>query len=272
MRKAKLITTLSLTAVLLTMMTVPAMAYDIDGDLSDWDVYPPDDWVAASPAQSAYDNWGGGQTSTGSNHNPGVEQCDIEAMYVDEDVNGPYIYLGIITSMPPEGYEYSRWWRTYNLVSGDLALNFNNDNFFEYGVKLTTDSRTVSGEIGDVFWVTEWDYLDWQVGQGVVEFTNIVAGSKTGEADVVYKLYDDWKWDNGADNYVIEMKIPKAALGISGSGEVDLQATQSCANDVIIIEMFSYTPIPEFTTVAIPVGIILGLFYVYRRKRQSRWE
>jgi len=38
MRSGKLLTTLSLTAVMLAMMTVPAMAYIIDGDLSDWGV------------------------------------------------------------------------------------------------------------------------------------------------------------------------------------------------------------------------------------------
>ena len=38
MRSGKLLTTLSLTAVMLAMMTVPAMAYVIEGDLSDWGV------------------------------------------------------------------------------------------------------------------------------------------------------------------------------------------------------------------------------------------
>jgi len=267
MRSRKLITTLSLTVVMLAMMAVPAMAYVIDGDLDDWGVHPPGNWYANAPALSEVENW----PSTGGD--PGVEECDIEAMYVADE--GSYIYFAIITSMPPRGYDYG----SSHLISGDLALNLDQDPGtgeygYEYGIKLTTDIRTVPGVIGDVFYEPDWEKLNPEVAQPRLLFSNMVpgTGTKTEHAEINYTLYHDWDWDNGADNYVIEMKVPKTALGISSNGTADLLATVSCTNDVLLIKDFYYSEIPEFTTIAIPVGMIFGLFYFYRRKRQSREE
>jgi len=259
---------LSLVLVLPLAIIAPAMAYTIDGDLDDWGVNPADDsWIANSPALSVYDDWPDGPTSTGSHHDPGVEQCDIEAMYAAD--GGEYVYFAIITSMPPEGYDCEG----HLLIPGDLALNLDNDDTgeygYEYGIKLTKDNRTVSGEIGDIFYMPDWEKISPEVAQYVVKFSNMVDGTKTGHAEVVYKLYSDWSFDNGASNYVIEMKVPKDALGISGNGTADLLATVSCTNDALVIEDFTYTTVPEFTTIAVPLAIILGLFYYYRRKRQG---
>ena len=270
--KIKDMLTLSLILVLVLplLIAVPAMAYTIDGDLDDWGVNPANgSWVANPPALSVYDDWQYGPTSTGENHNPGIEECDIEAMYVAD--GGAYVYFAFITSMPPEGYDY----KGHLLIPGDLALNLDNENTgeygYEYGIKLTNDSRTVSGEIGDVFYMPDWEKItsDPWVAQSLLEFSNMVDGTKTGHAEVVYKLYSDWSFDNGASNYVIEMKVPKDALGISGNGTADLLATVSCTNDALVIEDFTYTPVPEFTTIAVPLAMVLGLFYYYRRKRQG---
>ena len=264
--KTKTIGILSLTAVMLVaMMTVPAMAYTINGDLDDWGVNPPDSWYANAPALSEVENW----PSTGSN--PGVEQCDIEAMYVADE--GSYIYFAIITSMPPGGYDYL----SSHLISGDLALDLDQDSGtgeygYEYGIKLTNDGRTVPGIIGDVFYMPNWKKLNPEVAQPILEFSNMVpgAGAKTGHADVVYTSYDDWPSDNGAANYVIEMKVPKTALGISSNGHADLLATVSCTNDVIVIENFHYSEIPEFATIALPVASILGLLFFFNHRKRRK--
>jgi hypothetical protein len=269
MNGVKATTIFSLTAVVLAMMTVPAMAYTIDGDLDDWGVHPPGDWYADAPALNSVENWPVGPNKGG---NPGVEQCDIEAMYVAD--GGSYIYFAIITSMPLGGFDYPPPSGPHHLIPGDLALNIDNgpsgEYGYEYGIKLTTDSRTVPGVVGDVFYLPDWEKLNPEVAQPLLAFSNMVpgAGTKTRHADINYTLYSDWPADNGADNYVIEMAVPKSALGISGSGTADLLATVSCTNDVIEIKDFHYE-IPEFTTVAIPVGMIIGLFYFFSRKRKQ---
>jgi len=253
-----------LSIIALTVMTGTTMAYSIDGDLDDWGVNPANDsWYAAPPAMSEVEDW------PGAGGNPGIEECDIEAMYVDEDVSGPYIYIAIITSMPPRGVNYSCRGTPILLISGDLALDFNNDPIYEYGIKLTNDNRTISGNIGDVFSNPTWKKITTQCAQDNLAFSNIVNGTYTGHAEIVYQGYSDWSWDNGAANYVIEMRIPKSALGISAPGEVDLCATISCTNDVITIEDFQYSEIPEFATIALPALSVLGLFMFFNRRRRK---
>ena len=256
--------------IALTVMTGTTVAYSIDGDLDDWGVNPTNNsWYATLPAMSEVENW------PGAGGDPGIEACDIEAMYVDEDVvdedvSGPYIYIAIITSMPPDGIDYPCGSSSIHLISGDLALDFDNDGTYEYGIKLTNDGRTISGSIGDVFGNPTWEKITTDCAQSQLAFSNMVSGTYTGHAEIVYQIYSDWSWDNGAANYVIEMKIPKSALGISAPGEVDLCATISCTNDVITIEDFQYSEIPEFATIALPVLSVLGLFMFFNRRRNQK--
>ena len=98
------------------------------------------------------------------------------------------------------------------------------------------------------------------------------ANTNPEDMDIVYK--DDWgppdRNECYTKNYVIELRIPKSALGISTEegGVLNLLATQSCTNDIITAE-FEYTSIPEFPTVALPVCAILGLFYVFSGRRRD---
>jgi len=288
MRSRKLLTTLSLTAVMLAVMAVPAMAYTIDGDMDDWGVNPGSDWNSNTAKLQKVENW----DDPGA-HNPGDERCDIEAMYIDEDENGPWVYFAIVTSTPEDGFSHP-YAPGQTLIPGDLALDLNNDADFnmpgneygyEYGVKLTSYDYTdvgkgtpVQGHIGSVFKDPHWVKITTDFAQHNAPFSNMVQGpinpvwtanTDPNDPDIAY-VQDDWS-DGGYVNYVIEMRIPKSALGISDKGVLDLLATQSCTNDIIVTS-FDYTPIPEFTTIAIPVGMILGLFYFFRRKRQSREE
>jgi len=277
MKKVTVITVFTMSALLLAMMTVSAMAYVIDGDLDDWGVNPSiGNWVANSPATSVYANWANGPSNMGYNHDPGLEECDIEAIYVDEDVNGPNLYFAIITSMPVDGFTYDCGGTDIQIIPGDLALDLNTDGTFEYGIKLTTypySSDAVGVAIGEVFRNPSWIKFTTICAQSnpLIDVSNMVKNpstQKTGAAEIFYTDYLDWPSDNQKPNYVIEMRVPKSALGISSSGHIDLVATLSCINDVMIIGL-DYTPIPEFTTIALPVCMILGLFYFFRRKRQT---
>lgn len=287
--KTKAIGILSLTAVMLVaMMTVPAMAYNINGDLNDWGVAPSgysmdEGWTPDPLADIVYvvENWYKGPNP--GNH-PGIEQCDIEAMYVDQDSEN--IYLAIITSMPPAGVSYSCWQIGENilLIPGDLSLTIDGA---EYGVKLTQERGNdvviaggyeydlVDADIGTIFRTPTWvSPCPPACAQDITDKRNIGSGTEVGTAVVAYGPYTgSWNWDpDGSANYVIEIEISKAALGITEEQTGNLLATESCANDVISIQDYHFTPIPEFTTIAIPVGMIFGLFYFYRRKRQSKEE
>jgi hypothetical protein len=289
MKRINVIAILSLTAAVLAMMTVPAMAYTIDGYLDDWGVDPGSDWHSETAIKEEVENW----PSAGGN--PGVEQCDVEALYIDEDENGQYLYFAIVTSTPELGFPHP-YVSGQTIIPGDLALDLNGDGDystsdpskmygFEYGVKLTSfdyssagKGTPVQGPIGSVFKDPLWVKITTDFAQTNAKFSNMVqppigpiwtanADPFDPAHDIVYKE-DDWM-EGSTKNYVIEMRIPKSALGISeNGGTANLLATQSCTND-IISEGFEYTQIPEFTTVAIPVGMIIGLFYFFSRKRKQ---
>ena len=297
LRNRKHITILALTAVMLAMITVPAMAtpppggYTIDGNLSDWGVDPGFDWYSETAKEQVEENY------PGSGGNPGDERCDVEAMYIDEDENGPWVYFAIVTSMPEGGFPhpYAPSDPKKRIIPGDLALDLSSplDGWlnpedsdgrygFEYGVKLTSHDYTdvgkgkpVQGHIGSVFKDPVWVKITTYYAQNNAKFSNMVQGSgrsvlmwKATDADIAY-VKDDWS-DGGHPNYVIEMRIPKSALGISDQGGLlKLLATQSCTNDIIVTS-FAYSPIPEFATIAVPALSILGLFLYFNKRKHKK--
>jgi hypothetical protein len=303
MKKVKLITILPLTAVILAIMVMPAMAVptSIDGDLSDWGVTDADiqkglsdsahdaaqigdkdswipsgstvRWLVEDNVDPDHTSWDpdyygvhiigtGGTYSTF--HEPlathvdghqvlqpyGGEPYDTEAMYVDEDAN--YVYVGIVAS------KFTSWAIGDGL--GDLALNIDGlgttgEHGYEYGVDLSAT---------EVWEVTDWKESKYLVG--VPTFIN--TGSLIGAADVDFRtipgVLEQHDRTHVTDNFIIEIKIDKADIAASGAtlglspGRVHY--TASCGNDPII---------PEFLSIAIPVGMLVGLFYVVRRKRQK---
>jgi len=297
-RKAKLIMTLLLTVIVLAVMTTSAAAlnYTIDGDPSDWgidiltgnwslnDTWVPNDGVEFVVEDNVDPRWAGyahgvhikgvGSNYTryyedkvwSSHYNASVveplggEPWDLEAKYLDEDDR--YIYVLIVTSLAPDAKGDS--------APGDLALNLDGNSStgeygYEYGVKLGTNTGLSQGDIG---------YLpDWEVPKYIPENRPSVfkgylsGGDKNGTATVVYKQIpvDDY----GHHNYVIEMAIPKDKVGMAGKSLKDpptktIHICDACGNEHID------NSIPEFLTIVIPVGAILGLIYVHRRKWRGK--
>ena len=302
------------------VITVPAMAYTIDGDLDDWGVNLSKDWSLNStwvPSGDTIDwivednidpdcpthgdpdeawpktGWKGhncldwtGYNATGvhikgtgssySTYNEpvfpdyggiyeqpaGGENLDIEAMYFDDDSH--YAYFAIVISMGPNGFAETR--------PGDLALDLDNNPStgeygYEYGIILVNSNGSINGTIcHDPDWSEPTDFPSSKP----MRIEN--CSSATGTATVVYE--NTSISDYGAGNWVIEIKAPKTALGEPLYQQIsNLHATITCGNDVIEIEEVSWDyEIPEFATIAIPVSMIFGLFYYYRRKRQGEGE
>ncbi|HEY9247447.1 MAG TPA: PEF-CTERM sorting domain-containing protein, partial [Candidatus Methanoperedens sp.] len=72
-----------------------------------------------------------------------------------------------------------------------------------------------------------------------------------------------WDWDSAYPNWIIELSIPKSAIGGPGSyNAADFSITDNCTNDNLTI-------IPEFATVALPIAAILGLVFIVRMRRKE---
>jgi len=290
--ETKTIGILSLTAVMLVaVMTVPAMAYNIDGDLDDWGLdelktignwNDPGAWVPNSPAYyKVEDNQDPRYSSYTGIHIQGPpqsdydepeiqnenlewvpqpyggERFDIEAMYFDRDVSaGGDIYVAIIASS-----DY------YNPLSGiaDLRILLGG---VEYGIVLSDHNGLNSGEVyKNPAWIPTPD-RGWIICPH--DYYRIDAnspGTPMGSGTVNTGSLPN---DHSKSNYVVEISAPKTAFEDPDSG--DLHLITWCANDRIDLEEVPFGEIPEFATIAIPAGIIFGLFYFYRRKRQSKEE
>ena len=304
--------TTALAIAALLVMVAPAAAYIIDGDCSDWGVSPvndsstnqlDDNSLIPNPVgtidymiDNDNANWAEGAASSNNISNfTGPEWCDIEAMYVDDD--SEYIFVLIITSMPKHGVT----WLGTHYQPGDLALDFDNNGDFEYGVKIVqNDGDGVDGNwfggVGVIYSNPTWKARDR--GSKRTEIVSIVNGMDAGSATIKYTGTDVGEisgvavpegptgsglpWDTfglmkdgyggnyednpSIPNEVIEIAIPKSALNLQHT-MLNLQSSPSCGNGVIKLESVSL--IPEFVTLAIPVISLLGLVFFMRRKGQK---
>jgi len=295
---------LSIMIAVLLLMAAPAAAYTIDGYVDDWEIYPQNDsstnrlidssLIPSSPGISYVienDNadWAHGVHGNNISNFTGPEWCDIEAMYVADD--SEYIYVMIITSMPKLGWN---WGSSEHIQPGDLALDFNDDGTFEYGVKIVQNdydgvaSGAGFGVVGAIYLNPDWVTRD--TGTYRTDIASIVSGTKAGDAVIVYTgaggatdgvpvgPQSTLPWDTfgypmkysyenpSIPNEVIEIAIPKSALNIP-QNTVDIQSAITCGNGVIKLESVSL--IPEFATIAIPVIALLGLVFFMRRKEQE---
>lgn len=305
MRQVKLVTMLMLSAILLTMMAVPAMGatYEIK-KLYNWGVtlnnsatkniggttyetLDASDWLPSSSTADyvVEDNmdskWSGDSQFkpteyTGVhiyskdpswkepkikayNNNwyippsgyyytaPSREEYDIEAFYFDSDQT--YAYFAIIYSKIATDI-------------GDLALDLNNDGTYEYGIVLYDHETFKRGDVcsGTIQWSNPTDFPS----EGPFR---VISASSINKGAAFVDITDSGVPDFGIPNYVIEVKVQRTSLGNPSFS--NMRATTSCGNDGVELENVVWE-IPEFTTIAIPAGMIIGLFYLFRRKKQSK--
>lgn len=275
-----------LMALALIILLAPAvMAYDhtIDGDLSDWglsklytgDWSQNDTWVPDLPGirfvvEDNYDNDLAPYTSYVGVHIVGVspsytyydepyqepigeELYDVEAMYVDE--NDTHIFVALVVSA-------ESW------AIGDLALNLDADVTtggygYEFGVKLNTTSGVLYG----IYETPNDDCWTEPIhGPASAPATIDVNNATYMGINAVGAWVDMGVSDWGRTNYVIELAIPKSAVGMDGKNLADaplpkvIRLAEPCGNEDIPIT------IPEFISMLVPIMAIIGLACAIRLK------
>ncbi|WFN35127.1 hypothetical protein L1S32_03140 [Methanogenium sp. S4BF] len=262
------------------ILFTPAMAYTIDGDLSDWglsglntgDWSENKTWIPAdgvsfiiedntnpwflsdyrgvhiSGTAESWKFYNEQQrihsiTKRRLNEPYGGEEYDMEAYYFDQDPD--FIYLAIVTSLKPDGEGDTR--------PMDLALNFGNnpvldDLGYEYGVKIREDSLQ-----GSIIRSPVWEKSDY-FSPAKPDFIQSGTGSYVGKAEISYT--NSWltRTDNGFDNYVIEIAIRKTDVGMNGYPQINsIYYGDSSMNEV--------TFAPEFPGIALSQAIITGMVF-----------
>ena len=329
---------LPLSFLLLTLLSLPAMAYDINGDISDWGVnlktayaddyqnslnpvngyysaawiptnHPTVDWIIENnidptlTGNSKYPDWTGyGLTGThkygtGSQSNTyneplitaydssthlqpsGGEAYDIEAVYFDDDSQN--MYLAIVTSMPQTGL--GGW------QMGDIALDITHndgktgtldDAKYEYGIKTHDEGGKLKGLIRKQ--PTWEDPASNQFPNDKPYRFDVTSGHPAdpdGITDITANLKyttvtgapEQMKDGTYPDNYVIEVSIPKRAIGYPSAGQVsNLHLAIGCGNDEIVLNPITFKQnIPEFPSIALPVAAIMGVILILGRRNKE---
>ncbi|WP_202320059.1 hypothetical protein [Archaeoglobus neptunius] len=284
------------------MAITPTLAVDVsvDGDLSDWGLSQilTDDWSNKTtwiptvdgisffvednqdPANSAAINYNASYTGVhiygnttwqapyrepllvgnraepyGGPSGKFGEKFDIEAMYVAE--NSSHIFVLIITSTAT--------------AMGDLALDFGPGGGYgyEYAVNFHRSGDT-EGVLGGVYMTPTKN--DWTKPSPFPEnvpdkinFSSVDPMSYLCVAQI--SLTDLGVDDFGRSNYAFEVAIPKNCVGNPDLPEKPSTAlnrfwiTEYCGND-------SGPSIPEFISILIPAGILLGSVYYFTRRER----
>ncbi len=183
------------------------------------------------------------------------EYYDLQALYMTQDANT--IYIAAIASTPQAGLSTGG----SDDQPGDLALNFGvapGEKYeYEYGVKLGTPNAVGDYQPGDIVYLPDWQNIGYITPAipDVMKSPALPGGGKVGNAQISYTgtwLNHD---DNGFPNYVIELAIPKQAVGNPGNiGLSAIQIAQNCQNDQLFV--------PEFPAIAFSIGAIIGLIFV----------
>jgi len=199
----------------------------------------------------------------------GGDKWDIKAMYFTQDPNN--FYLAIVSSMPQGG-----WFPFgHDDTPGDLAMHFTNvpaAKFgYEYGMKLGLKGTHENYNPGDIVYLPNWMSRGYirPITADVMESPALPGGGFVGAGQLAYtNAWLDHTDQSGINPQVIEIKIPKADVGMAGKEAHinDFFLNDNCQNDRIKPPNF----VPEFPTMAVSVGAILGMiFVIYVMKRKD---
>ena len=289
----------ALAIVPLLVMAVPAAAYMIDGDCSDWNIGPQNDsshrltGISLIPdpvgtIDYVIDNddadWAAGAVRPNMCNFTGPEWCDIEAMYVDD--NSTHIFVLIITSMPKHGVTWPDP-RSAHYQPGDLALGFGGSSGGDYGVKIVQNDAdgagAMFGVVGTIYSNTTWAVRD--PGPKRTDIVSIVSGTPVGNASIKYTgtgggeisgvdvpdgpVDSGLPWDTfghiliSGGNPPIPNEVIEIAIPKSALNlqhtMLNLQSSPSCGNGVIKLESVTLTPVTPTPVTPIPEFATLAI-------------
>lgn len=255
--------------------TTPALAYTIDGELSDWGVSHNGNASDWNPNSGIYykveDQTGSGAYYLGPGW--GGQAYDAEAMYVNWDTSN--LYIAIATGHNPATEDKPS---SNSYGAGDIAIDIGNNGSWDYGIDTTGNY----GVAGSIYSSVSWAYGLWNSSNAYdpthpdpAHPTSILSGTLKGAGTLASSGGSTGYGAGSASNlhYFYEVAIPLSIFGNQWAGmDFTVHWTQNCANDSIFVSASDFphdtVTVPEPGTLALlPLGALaIGAM----RRRSSR--
>ena len=261
---------LSAFAIALAASGSASAALTVDGNLADWQINQTT-WVSSLSGvhSTIEDNTGNGAYYLSPGY--GGQAYDAEALYAT--VQGNKLFIALATGHNPLTVQTSNVY-----AAGDFAIDFGKNGTYELGINVVNNFS--GGVLGGVYSSPTWAYGLWSATGAQTSDptkvdkthpTSLLGGTLLGSSAYSYTTVGASGWGSKTSDlhYFYEVSLDLSLLHLAGwdGSEFNIQWTENCANDSILVDPGHAVPEPGSLALAF-IGMA-GLTGIGRRRKAA---
>ena len=263
---------LSIFAIALATSGSAFAGLTVDGNLADWKI-DKTTWVSSLPNvhSTIEDSTGSGAYYLSPGY--GGQAYDAEALYAT--IQGDKLFIALATGHNPLTVDKP----SANIyAAGDFAIDFGKNGSYDLGINVVNNFN--GGLLGGVYSSPTWAYGLWSnTGTQTSDPTKVdkthpsslLGGTLLGSSAYSYTTVGASGWGSKTSDlhYFYEVSLDLSLLHLAGwdGSEFNIQWTENCANDSILVDPGHAVPEPGSLALAF-VGMA-GLTGIRRRRKSA---